>query len=118
MPDGSTHVLQVQIIPDAAEPFAPGLAPGYRPGERMLAGKPYVFNGDRLAIYLAFEGIRSAPADLTRISEAALRQLSSHCTAISWLSDRDPARTPEIVSQMEALRFRVVAERNRRGWTH
>lgn len=44
------------------------LAPGYRPGERMVAGKPYVFNAGSLGLYLANEAVLTAPADLTRLS--------------------------------------------------
>lgn len=83
-------------------------APGQRPGERMLNGKPYVFNADSLNRYLAEDAVATALADLTSMSVGELASMDYRC--IRRLADtghRDPAAL--------ALHARVTAERRARG---
>ncbi len=47
-------------------------APALRPGERLVAGKPYVFDQNALNAFLAVEALRNAPADLTALSDEDL----------------------------------------------
>jgi hypothetical protein len=81
----------------------PPLAPGYRPGERMLDGKPYVFNADLLKRHLQQERIETAPADLGQLTSTQLLLIDYACTAL-W---RDV--------ECAELHRRVIAERSRRG---
>jgi len=48
---------QVQTFPE-----------GFRPGERMVAGRPYVFNAGLLGLHLANEAVQSAPEDLSGLT--------------------------------------------------
>jgi hypothetical protein len=58
---------------DATHPA--DLLPGFRPGERMLHGKPYVFNQDLLNAHLADQRVaRGLPADLSGLSESELTE--------------------------------------------
>lgn len=50
-------------------------APALRPGERMLAGRPYIFDQNALNAFLAVEALRNAPADLTKLSDEDLQGL-------------------------------------------
>lgn len=51
------------------------LQPGFRPGERMLHGQPYIFNADLLGSYLAEQAIAGAPEDLTGLSYEEINSL-------------------------------------------
>ena len=86
------------------------LAPGYRPGERMVAGKPYVFNADLLNLHLAHEDVLSAPLDLRSLSYDALVGLMFKAGLVNTAADgRLPYRLDREAS--EALFRRVCDER-------
>ena len=53
------------------------LNPDCRPGERMLAGKPYVYDADLLLSFKARELVNGAPADLSGLTDAELDALNS-----------------------------------------
>lgn len=82
--------------------------PGHRPGERMLDGRPYVFNADSLNSYLAEEAVMTAPTDLTGLCKGELAVLDYRC--IRRLADT--CNTDPIAL---ALHARVTAERRARG---
>jgi len=82
--------------------------PGRRPGERMLDGKPYVFNADSLNRWLAEEAVATAPADLARLTGPELHALDYRC--IRRLADTGQGDGAALT-----LHARVTAERRRRG---
>lgn len=76
-------------LEDAAEI---ALAPGYRPGERMLHGAPYVYDMGLLNAHLADIRIAIAPADLSGLDWAELGDLHA-----AWLSaDRRRPFDPDL----------------------
>jgi len=69
------------------------LEPGYRPGERMLHGRPYVFNQDLLNAYLADCTVADGvPANLAALTYGELTALVG--AYLSAWSRR--ARDPEV----------------------
>lgn len=78
------------------------LAPGHRPGERLIGAEVYVFNADLLGRYLADLAYEAAPTDLTALTYAELCSLVS-----AYLNRRYRVFTPE----NEAFGARVCAER-------
>ena len=92
--------------------------PGSRPGERMLDGKPYVFNADLLKRYLHEERIATAPADLTTLSDTDLMSLNYACTGrwhYLWAENTSAAAIE--ADRIERLQQHVEDERARRGLT-
>lgn len=83
------------------------LAPGYRPGERMLAGEPYVFNHDLLLAHFSAQRIaRGVPTDLSSLSYDALLDL----VATYLNASRDHSCDDDVI----AFGAAVCAERGRR----
>ncbi len=81
------------------------LEPGYRPGERMVAGRPYCFNMRLLNEHLARERVAThEAADLTQLSREEIAGLVYDCHALAYEPDYP-----------EALHRRLVDERTRRG---
>lgn len=58
-------------LADALEIVGPAL----RPGERLVAGKPYTFDQDAVNAFEADLAIASAPADLAALSPAEISRL-------------------------------------------
>ena len=54
---------------------APAVEPGHRPGERIVAGRPYISDLNLLNAYEADRAIEAAPADLTALSWNELTEL-------------------------------------------
>jgi hypothetical protein len=78
--------------------------PALRPGERLVAGKPYVFDQAALNDHLAREAVADAPADLTAMAAVELNSLHMHCLRLGRLDG----------TAMAVLR-RVIAEQSGRG---
>ncbi|MGH6958790.1 MAG: hypothetical protein ACREEW_19165, partial [Caulobacteraceae bacterium] len=66
------------------DPFAD--RPGLRPGERMVAGKPSIFDLDALADWLAIDAKRTAPDDLSALQGDALDALFWRAVRLAALS--------------------------------
>jgi hypothetical protein len=82
--------------------------PGCRPGERLVDGRPYVFNADSLNRWLAEEAVATAPVDLSVLTGPQLASLDYRCTRrLTEAGGADP--------QALLLHDRVAAERRRRG---
>lgn len=85
--------------------------PGQRPGERLINGRPYVFDLDALNGYLAQEAVDAAPQDLGALTGPELTSLDYRCTRrLADAGGRDPDAL--------ALHTRLTAERRRRGLDH
>jgi len=96
----------------------PRLAPrtGNEPGVRMLAGRPYIFDGGLLGEHYAAIAIETAPADLTALSDRDLKDLETfacsgrasdlHARIWAELSARgfatDGTRTAQVAALAEA----------------
>lgn len=78
-----------------------------RPGERIVAGKPYVFDAELLNNHLAEQAVADAPADLSSLDDSALASLSHSCGRL-WALNQG-AEGP-----WTALSLRVNAERKAR----
>lgn len=84
----------------------PQLPIGERPGERMVAGQPYVFSLDLLNAYLADRAIAEAPADLSQLTWDHLSSLFG-----AYLNRRSRFPNDEAA---QLFGQRVCAERTRR----
>jgi len=83
------------------EPMPPDLAP--RPGERLVAGRLYVFDHDALGDWLAVEAKLDAPRRLAGLGDEALTSLYYKALRLAWLSGR---RDSELAERVEAERAR------------
>ncbi|MES2724886.1 MAG: hypothetical protein V4656_17175 [Pseudomonadota bacterium] len=90
---------------DTANYVEVATTPVLRPGERLVAGKPYVFNEDLLNAHLADKALAAIPADLTTVTDDALTGLF-----YQWLN-ADARRRPEV----EAVGRPICDERARRA---
>ena len=59
--------------------FAPTGLTGAEPGVRMVAGKPYIFDGPALGLHRAQQVVATAPTDLTGLTleECSFLQISA-----------------------------------------
>ena len=80
-----------------------------RPGERLVAGRPYIYDQDRLNLHLAREAVAAAPANLRKLGDTALRALSYQAVRV----DADDGMAH---GAGQALLRRIGAEYARRGW--
>lgn len=82
------------------------LAPGHRPGERLIGREVYVFNADSLNAHIADITVEDAPADLTGLTYEEL------CTLVAAYLNRSRR-----VRDAETMAFgsRVCAERASRA---
>jgi hypothetical protein len=78
-----------------------------RPGERIVAGKVYVFNAELLNDHVAAEAVANAPTDLSGLDERALGTLLYACLRC-WALNKG-AEGP-----WTELSLRVQAERRAR----
>jgi hypothetical protein len=78
--------------------------PTLRPGERLVAGKPYVYDADALGAHIADERIAAAPADLTTLTDSEVSTLWG-----AWLN-ADRRRRREV----EDFGRRICTERHNR----
>jgi hypothetical protein len=86
---------QIEIGPRGAA-LVSDLLPALRPGERLVAGRPYVFNQDTLNDYEAALAVCNAPADLSALSAsefarllyAAIRVAAFTCNQVVTALDR------------------------------
>jgi hypothetical protein len=84
------------------------------PGVRMVAGKPYVFDGELRGDHRAVEAVRNAPADLAGLSDDGLKALERATWRASYTA---AARNdPALWTLNETLRSRVWAELTGRGF--
>lgn len=81
-------------------------APTLRPGERLLAGRPYVFNFDLLNAYLADEAVAAAPADLSNLTDEEVSAL--------WGAWMNAARRRLGDARVDEVGRLVCAEKDRR----
>lgn len=87
-------------------PAPPEAAQTLRPGERLVAGKPYIFDHAALNLHLAREAIASAPANLSALGDDELRGLRSSAAKVDY-ADR---------LGFGPLQARIKAEYAARGW--
>ncbi len=78
-------------------------APKLRPGERLVAGRPYVFDADLLRAYEADLQVESAPEDLSTFTDTEVSELWG-----AWLN-RDRRKPFDALTK--AVGERVCAER-------
>jgi hypothetical protein len=80
-------------------------SPFLRPGERLVAGRPYIFDQGLLNDYVACMAKVDAPADLSGLTDEQMTCLSYNATRLGWISRG-------LDTELSA---RVAAERRRRG---
>jgi hypothetical protein len=101
--------MNTQPRPDSFfDSFAkPTMAAAYalRPGERLVAGRPSIFDLGMLNEHLAREAVANAPADVSVLTNDELDALHAHCNCFA-LDHDEPTRV---------LRRAVIAEQSRRG---
>lgn len=90
------------------DPFAD--EPGRRPGERLVAGRPTVFDQDALNDWLAVDAKRTAPADLAALGDDALAALAYKAIRLAALSGHRDLELFERVSvEREARKYASAA---------
>jgi hypothetical protein len=80
---------------------------GVEPGVRMLAGKPYIFDGGALGDHYARVAIERAPDNLWTLSDADLKALEVYASRGLRL---------DVALAAEALHERCWVELTRRGF--
>jgi hypothetical protein len=74
-----------------------------RPGERLVAGRAYIYDHDALADWLAVEAKRDAPDDLAALATEDLNSLFRKALRLAALSGH---RDMELLVRVEAERAR------------
>ena len=74
-----------------------------RPGERLVAGRPYVYDQDALADWLAVEAKRDAPDDLATLASEELDSLFHKALRLAALSGH---RDMDLLVRVETERAR------------
>jgi hypothetical protein len=90
-------------------PFDPAdSATTLRPGERLVAGRPYVYDWEALADWLAIEAKLDAPDDLAVLTDEALTALFVHALRLAAISGH---RDLDLAVGVEAERARRARPR-------
>jgi hypothetical protein len=82
-----------------------------RPGERLVRGKPYIYDLDVLNDWLAVCAKRDAPDDLSTLSDSALADAYAKAIRLAAMSEN---RDIELGVRIETERRRRAAVKDRK----
>lgn len=87
-----------------------------RPGERLVAGRPYIYNGDLYRLAVALEDLLAAPAYLGGLTYDQVTTLATRAMIVEGASERLLAALPSPVDMplVRDVSRRAAEERGRR----